>query len=726
MNTGVDTPEYMSPEQCRGDKDIDGRSDEYALGIIFYELCTGTKPFSGKNATDVMLKQIQEPLPKNWDRTPNLPPAAAKVIRKALEKDPKKRYPDMAEFAARLHELSEREDTSSFPKVRAEDPGATVDVLSLARDTDRSGTPVRKKGNPMLAVLLGAAAAAGLFFGARALKIPERFAAPTPTASATFTAEPSATPEPTDTPTPTATDTETPTATDTETPTATDTLTPTATNTLTPTITDTPTPTATDTETPEATETATPTATDTPEPTDTFTPVPTDTLTPTATDTPAPTATDTPAPTATETLTPTVTPTPKPAFGRVWNPEKDPQILPGNTVEFGIYDGKPLRWFVLDIAEDGGMFLFSADSLKDDSYHTAASVTTTWENSAVRQWLNETFLSEAFPEGSPQREVLVRTVQENGFGYLDDQTPAGFTEETEDLVFLLSVPEYSAYGGMIANCEKYSGMNVSTQKEYWLRSQGFDRTRGVSGGPSLNASSEVTRSKGIRPAIVVSRERFTDYFRTSIPSALKNFGHVWDPAAGEPVQPGYLIELGNDNNENLRWLVLSTDKNGIDGRLLLLSEKVLKQDCYDPSASITTNWGISYIRGWLNDEFLRSAFPETLLDAEIPLQTMTEPQVADRVFLLSVNEYNTYRELIESYDGYAAEEQHLSDRFENSLFWLRSRGTDNTRGVHTALLSAITDINQSRITLVFNSEVSRVKGIRPAIVVDLYSLADLQ
>ena len=734
MNTGVGTPEYMSPEQCRGDKDIDGRSDEYALGIIFYELCTGTKPFSGKNATDVMLKQIQDPLPKNWDRTSNLPPAATKVIRKALEKDPKKRYPDMAEFAARLHELSSRDDTSSFPKIRAEDPGATIDVMTLARDTGRSGAAPQKKGNPLLPILIGAAAAAGLFFGARALKIPERFAAPTPTATATFTAEPSATPEPTDTPTPTATDTETPTATDTETPTATDTLTPTATDTftptatdtLTPTITDTPTPTPTDTETPTATETATSTATDTPVPTDTFTPVPTDTLTPTATDTPEPTATDTPAPTATETLTPTITPTPKPAFGRVWNPDRDPQVLPGNTVQFGIYDGKPLRWFVLDIDKDDNMFLFSADSLKDDSYHTAASVTTTWENSAVRQWLNEAFLNEAFPEESPQREVLVRTSQENGFGYLDEQTPAGFTEETADLVFLLSVPEYSAYGGMIAKREKYSGMNTSAQKEYWLRSQGFDRTRGVSGGPSLNASSEVTRIKGIRPAIVVSRERFTDYFRTSIPAAVKNLGHVWDPATGEPVLPGYLIELGKYNDEDLRWLVLSTDKNGIDGRLLLLSEKVLKQDCYDPTASITTNWGISYIRGWLNDEFLRSAFPETMLDAEIPLRTMTEPQVTDRAFLLSVNEYNTYRELIESYDEYAAKEQHLSDRFENSLFWLRSRGTDNTRGVHTALLNTITDITQSRITLVFNSEVSRVKGIRPAIVADLYSLTDLQ
>lgn len=707
VNTGVGTPEYMSPEQCRGEKDIDGRSDEYALGIIFYELCTGTKPFSGKNATDVMLKQIQDPLPKNWERTANLPPAAAKVIRKALEKDPKKRYPDMAEFAARLHELSQTDGTpASLPKVRPEDPGATVDVINLAREADRPGTSGRKNTKGLLAVLIGAAAAAGLFFGARALKLPERLAAPTPTVSPTFTAVPSDTPVPTETSTPTAA--------------------PTATETSTPTVTDTPTPTSTGTNTPTATETAAPTVTETPTATDTPTPVPTDTLTPTVTGTFTPTATGTSTATPTETLTPTVTPTPKPAFGRVWNPEKDQQILPGNTVQFGIFDGKPLRWFVLDIDEEDNMFLFSADSLKNDSYHTAASVTTEWGNSAVRGWLNGEFLNEAFPEGSPQRETLVRTVQENGFGYLDDQTPSGFTEETDDLVFLLSVPEYSAYSGTIASCEKYSGMNTSAQKEFWLRSQGFDRTRGVSGGPSLNSSSEVTRIKGIRPAIVVSRERLTDYFKNSIPAAAGNFGKVWVPETGEPVQPGYLLELGDYNGETLRWLVLSSDKDGIEGRLLLLSEKVLKQDCYDPSASITTNWGVSAIRGWLNDEFLTEAFPQILLDAEVPLPVMTEPQVIDRAFLLSVNEYNTYREVIEGYDQFAAKEQRRSDRYENSVFWLRSRGTDNTRGVHTALLPAITDITQSPITLVSSSEVSRVKGIRPAIAVDAESMEILQ
>ncbi len=709
VNTGVGTPEYMSPEQCRGEKDIDGRSDEYALGIIFYELCTGSKPFSGKNATDVMIKQIQEPLPKNWEHSANLPSAVVKVIRRALEKDPKKRYATMAEFAEKLHELSKLEESpSAFPKIKRADPGATVDDVRLSELPVSSS---RKGKNPLLYILAAAAAAAGLFFAARALKLPERFAAPTPTATATFTAEPSDTPQPTASDTPLPTDTLTPTASDTPEPTATGTFTPVPTNTY--------------THTPTLTETASPTATETPEPTASDTPAPTATETPTATvtETFTPTASDTPAPTATETLTPTITETPKPAFGRVWNPERDPQILPGNTVEFGMFGGKPLRWFVLEIDENDSMLLFAADSLKDDVYHTAASVTTSWENSAARGWLNGEFLDEAFPEESPQREVLERTLRANGFGYLDDQTPAGITVDTEDYVFLLSVPEYSAYSAMIAECEKYSG--ISSQKEYWLRSQGFDRTRGVSGGPSLNSNSEVTRLKGIRPAIVVSRTRFTDYFRSSTPSAAKNFGQVWNPASGESVLPGQLIELGNYHGEKLRWLVLSNNKNGIEGRLLLLSEKVLKQDCYDPAASITTNWGISAIRGWLNDEFLTEAFPKELLDAEIPLQTMTEPQVIDRVFLLSVNEYNSYRELIESYDEYAAKEQHLSDRFKNSLFWLRSRGTDNTRGVHTALLNTITDITQSRITLVFNSEVSRVKGIRPAIVIDLYSLTDL-
>lgn len=64
-DTGISigTPRYMSPEQCRGEK-VDGRSDIYSLGVMFFELITGKIPFNAENAAGIILKHIQAPIPK--------------------------------------------------------------------------------------------------------------------------------------------------------------------------------------------------------------------------------------------------------------------------------------------------------------------------------------------------------------------------------------------------------------------------------------------------------------------------------------------------------------------------------------------------------------------------------------------------------------------------------------------------------------------------------------
>ena len=683
MNTGVGTPEYMSPEQCRGEKNIDGRSDEYALGIIFYELCTGEKPFTGPNAAAVMMKQLQEPLPKNWERSANLPVSVVKVIKKALEKDPNKRYADMAEFAAELQKLSSRETTHSGlsrHETQIEAAETVDDVILSADNRNSEKTPSTKGKKNLLFILIGAGAAAALFFGIRSLNHTGPSAKKTPLLqpSATNTPEP----VPSDTPGAAVSDPALPT----------DTASPAPSNTPEPTATLTASPTSTNTAVPTSTHTASPT------PTSTFTPVPTDTA------------------------IPTPTPTLRPAFGTLWDPDRDAQIRVGNTVEFGIFENKPLRWFVLDIDEQDNMLLLSTVSLKDAAYNETASITTTWEISSLRQWLSTDFSEEAFPENSPQRELLIPAVLENGFGYLDNKTPAGITPETVDSVFLLSVPEYTELLSVITECEKYSG--TASPKEYWLRSQGFDNTRGVSAGTALSSASEVTKVKGVRPAIELNRGEFIEYCRSSIPSAAKNFGHIWDPLSDEQPLPGDTIELGGYNGEPLRWLVLSNDQNGISGRLFLFCEQIIKQDRFNSAASITTSWESSDIRGWLNQDFLTQAFPESMIEKNIPLEIMPEPPTPDRVFLLSEAEYNTYRTVIEGFDAFGAKEQKLTDKYENSEFWLRSRGTDSTRGVHTGLLANITDYTQSRITLVTGSEVTRIKGIRPAILADEQTLRE--
>jgi serine/threonine-protein kinase len=100
LGSTAGTPHYMSPEQSLGDQ-IDGRSDVYALGVVLYEMLTGTRPFQGRNATEVIAKHISAPIPKVSEREPQTPVSLVRLVDRMLAKDPQGR-PTAAELVNEL------------------------------------------------------------------------------------------------------------------------------------------------------------------------------------------------------------------------------------------------------------------------------------------------------------------------------------------------------------------------------------------------------------------------------------------------------------------------------------------------------------------------------------------------------------------------------------------------------------------------------------------------
>lgn len=103
----IGTPQYMSPEQVHG-KELDARSDLYAVGIILFEMCTGKVPFDSDSAVGLMMKHISEaaPNPRSIAPEANIPPRLERAILKTLEKDPQERFQSMHEFSAELESIA--------------------------------------------------------------------------------------------------------------------------------------------------------------------------------------------------------------------------------------------------------------------------------------------------------------------------------------------------------------------------------------------------------------------------------------------------------------------------------------------------------------------------------------------------------------------------------------------------------------------------------------------
>src|SRR5689334_15161026 len=92
----IGTPTYMSPEQAAGDREIDGRSDLYALGVVAYQMLVGRPPFEASSTPAMLVKHLSERPPAVEQRRADVPRDLARVVMTLLEKDPAARFSSAA------------------------------------------------------------------------------------------------------------------------------------------------------------------------------------------------------------------------------------------------------------------------------------------------------------------------------------------------------------------------------------------------------------------------------------------------------------------------------------------------------------------------------------------------------------------------------------------------------------------------------------------------------
>ena len=147
----VGTPAYMSPEQAIGDREIDGRSDVYSLGVLGYQMLTGRLPFNAGNSMALLLKHVSETPPAMTELRPDAPRALREAIERALAKSREDRWPTAAAMRDAL--LSDRTGTPSWrvehrDYVRYTSPrpdGSRAEVQTVS--PRRGGVPAEARPN---------------------------------------------------------------------------------------------------------------------------------------------------------------------------------------------------------------------------------------------------------------------------------------------------------------------------------------------------------------------------------------------------------------------------------------------------------------------------------------------------------------------------------------------------------------------------------------------------
>ena len=410
----------------------------------------------------------------------------------------------------------------------------------------------------------------------------------------------------------------------------------------------------------------------------------------------------------------------------------------GETIVFGRYEqdndltngSEPIEWLVLDKQDDRALVIsrYALDCRRyNEELHSV-----TWETCTLRNWLNGSFLNEAFSE---EELALIRTATVSA-----DKNPQYSTDpgnSTSDRAFLLSIDEANRYfaDDTVRECmpTPYAvaqGCYVNNGYcWWWLRSPGDNRSdaAGIDCDGSVSYYGNIIDidKYAVRPAMWIDVSSLTQAAEQPEPEKTATVP-LASATVGDYVVFGS-YEQDNDltnGKEPIEWLVL--DKQ--DDRILVISKYGLVYQPYNEERKNVT-WETCTLRGWLNDSFLKEAFSEEEL-ALIPTVTVSADKnpknsknpgnsTSDRAFLLSIDEAtiffadDTVRKCMPT--AYAVAQHANKDKTGFCRWWLRSPvySQDNAENV----------LNDGSVS--FGGSYVDVDdcAVRPALWIDVSSLA---
>ena len=148
-NKAIGSVHYISPEQARGAL-TDEKSDIYSVGVMLYEMLTGSLPFEADNAVSVAIMQLQSQAKKPTEINPDIPEGLEEITMKAMQKNPEKRYQSAAEMLQDIQEFKQNPSIHfAYTYLTDENPTRYVDAITSIKGTSRSSVadaePIEKQ-----------------------------------------------------------------------------------------------------------------------------------------------------------------------------------------------------------------------------------------------------------------------------------------------------------------------------------------------------------------------------------------------------------------------------------------------------------------------------------------------------------------------------------------------------------------------------------------------------